>query len=66
MGHFLGFQFEYNFHVLMLKQVEETKLIFIKPFRLLLHLANCHLQQGNMQNKTETDKKHSLVFQQVA
>ena len=64
MGHFLGFQFEYNFHILMLKQVEETKLIFIRPFRLLLDLANCYLLQGNMQNKT--DKMHLLAFQEVA
>ena len=64
MGHFLGFQFEYNFHILMLKLVEETKLIFIRPFRLLLDLANCYLLRVNMQIKT--DKMHFLVFQEVA
>ena len=48
MGHFLGFQ--YNVHILMLKQVQETKLIFIRPFitrfRKLLFTAEKHAEQN--------------------
>ena len=55
MGHFLGFQFEYNFHILMLKQVEETKLIFIR-FRLLLDLENCYLLQATAGKRAEQNR----------